>query len=169
MRTTTAVGLRRSTYTSHTSHRFKGAGARIDAPINGNNFSTVNNECSQLNNSTTTTSTINWVFETKNSSDLSSGRRIMSKSDELFVSNPIVIKIRPLQLFAFSKKLYHLSEHHHQSTAPPAGARRLNEKKKQKAQNSSSQFLICTHAVCTPNKRADFPANPLFNPRLINS
>ena len=85
-----------------------------DAPINGSTFPAVK-KCSQHNIS------IMIGVETKNSSDLSSGRRPMSKSDESFVFTPIVFEIWSPQLFTFSKKVYHLSEHQSSSPIVEAG------------------------------------------------
>ena len=86
--------------TPHTKHAARDA-VWTDAPINGSTFSAVK-KCSQFNISITI------GVETKNSLNLSSGRRPMSKSDVFFVSTPIVFEIWPPQLFTFSKKVYHL-------------------------------------------------------------
>ena len=75
-----------------------------DAPINGSTFSTVK-KCSQSNIS------INKRDTSRFSSDLSSGRRPMSKSDEKQVVSLLIIEIRLPHFFTFSEKVYHLSEH----------------------------------------------------------
>ena len=54
----------------------------------------------------------------ENSSDLSSGRRPTSKSDEFFGFTPMVNNIWPPQLFTFSKKVSSISE----LTALPDGS-----------------------------------------------
>ena len=48
---------------------------------------------------------------TENSSDLSSGRRPTSKSDEFFISNPKFLEILRCENIRFSVHTYNLSEH----------------------------------------------------------
>ena len=78
--------------------------SRTDAPINARTFSAVK-KCSQVNIS------IIIGVETKNSSDLSLGRRPMSKSNEFFVSTPKVLEILRCENIRFSVHTYNLSEH----------------------------------------------------------
>ena len=78
-------------------------GVRGKAPKRCSTFSAVN-KSSHLDISITI------GLETKNSSDLSSGDSPQSKSDEFFVSNPMVIEMQLPQLFNFFNKVSSFSE-----------------------------------------------------------
>ena len=78
--------------------------ARSDAPNNRSTFFAVN-KCSQLNISITIMIHFDFL------SDLSSGRRPMSKSDEKSKCIIIVIEIWRCENFSFAVHRYNLSEH----------------------------------------------------------
>ena len=76
-----------------------------DAPNKWSTFSIVN-KSSYLHISMTK------GVQRKNSSDLSLGRRPVSKSEEFFLWTTLVIEIPTSTFFTFPKKVYTLSEHH---------------------------------------------------------